>query len=212
MARLISIGGIEALLSPPEPGRRLRPQNRLLFPDFELVLMTALLWGGLSGLWLGLPPVQALAGTSLLVGLVLISRVDMARYWLPDALTLPLGCLGLVWGTLTGAIPLMDQMIGAVVGFAVLAGIAALFQRVRGYAGLGGGDARLLAALGVWIGWRGLAYALLIAAVSALFFAGTQSLIQRTRLDLKDRLPFGPFLALGGFSVWVAARLVQGWP
>ena len=72
---------------------------------------------------------------------------------------------------------------------------------MRGRDGLGGGDAKLLAAGGAWVGISGLPTVLFAGAGTALIAAGILILaVYRLRRD--TALPFGPFLALGIWFVW----------
>jgi prepilin signal peptidase PulO-like enzyme (type II secretory pathway) len=78
-------------------------------------------------------------------------------------------------------------------------------ETVRGRVGLGGGDAKLFAAIGAWIGWPGLPSVLLISGFAGLTYAFLRG---RGRLRPHDRIPFGPALALGGWIVWLYGPLV----
>lgn len=130
--------------------------------------------------------------------LLVLGAIDAVAYRLPHNLTWLLGWTGFVAGL--AAIPptTSDRAIGGVVGYGVLWTVAWLYERVRGRAGLGGGDPRMLAAIGLWVGWRGLAPTVLIAAITGLMWAAA------ARKRMGDRLPFGTLLAIGGFAVWVA--------
>ncbi|MBA4001422.1 A24 family peptidase [Brevundimonas sp.] len=146
--------------------------------------------------------VSALLGWSLL----LIAAVDARHFWLPDWLTLPLLAAGLAVTALIDRPVLIDHLIGAAVGFAVLWGIAALYRRTRGREGLGGGDFRLLAAAGAWTGWMGLPSVLLWASVAGLSLVLARLALKQP-VSGEDRLPFGVFLALGIWMTWLYGPL-----
>ncbi len=131
------------------------------------------------------------------LGLILLvaALIDWRRMILPDWITLPLIPLGCAMAAMQEP-PLTDRLIGAVAGFAVFAGIAELYRRLRGHDGLGMGDAKLLAAAGAWVGWRDLPLVVLGGAVTALAWA------LATRRDPERPLPFGPFLAATFWLVW----------
>jgi leader peptidase (prepilin peptidase)/N-methyltransferase len=97
-------------------------------------------------------------------------------------------------------------VIGAAAGFASLALIAWLYRRLRKREGLGLGDAKFSAAIGAWVGWQGLPTMLLWGSMLGLLFA-TALTLRGTRLRLSDRLPFGVFLAAGGWLVWLYGPL-----
>ena len=137
---------------------------------------------------------------------IVVTAVDARHFWLPDWLTLPLLAGGLAVTALFDRPALMDHLIGAAAGFAVLWGIAALYRRTRGRDGLGGGDFRLLAAAGAWTGWMGLPSVLLWASVAGLSLVLAR-LVLKQPLSGEDRLPFGVFLALGVWMTWLYGPL-----
>lgn len=102
--------------------------------------------------------------------------------------------------------PWRGHIIGAVVGYGLLRGIAWGYRHWRGVDGLGMGDAKLLAAAGAWLGWEALPSVILIGSLSALLVAFGLHLARRP-LTLTSRLPFGPALALGFWSVWLWGSL-----
>lgn len=147
----------------------------------------------------------ALLGSTLLA----LSLIDLRTHRLPDLLTLPLAALGLSLPLWTEtALPLEQRLIGLVLGFATLWAIATLFRRLRGYDGLGLGDAKLLGAAGAWLGPLALAPVMLIATSAALLAVGGAVLVGQ-KVTARTAIPFGPFLCLGFFALWIAQQL--GW-
>lgn len=138
--------------------------------------------------------------------LLLLAAIDWRVQLLPDVLTLPLMLTGLIASFLLPLAPWQDHAIGAAAGFVVLAVIASLYHRLRKREGLGLGDAKLAAAIGAWVGWQSLPTMLLWGSMLGLLFAVALSLAGR-RLQLSDRLPFGVFLAAGGWLVWLYGPL-----
>ncbi len=145
---------------------------------------------------------------SIVLGWTLLTLAWIDARWLilPDVLTLPLIPAGLLAAWAMGA-PIVDHAFGAAIGFAGLAVVAAAYRRLRGRAGLGLGDAKLMAAAGSWLGWRALPDVLLIAAIAGLTLAAW--LARRGDEDLAHlRVPFGPPLALAFWSVWLFGPIV----
>ena len=103
----------------------------------------------------------------LALGIMLLCAIfiDLDHMLLPDALTLGGALLGLVSAPLRGQ-ALLDSALGAGVGFLV---VWLLFvegyRLLRGFPGMGLGDAKLLALTGAWFGWRGVLFALLGGSV-----------------------------------------------
>lgn len=169
--------------------------------------------GLLTGLWSAwtLDGPLALIGSALSAGLLLIAVVDAEHFWLPNLFTLPLGLIGLMVGAAFGPGQLVDHVIGAAVGFLVLAGLGALYRRFRGREGLGGGDARLLAAIGAWVGWAGLPTVLVWGSVAGLSWVVARAAARRA-LRWDQAVPYGVYLALGAWLTWLYGPLGRaGW-
>lgn len=135
--------------------------------------------------------------------LIAASAIDARERILPDEINFAIAALGLVAAAPLGRPALLDHTLGAALGFLVLAGFALLYARLRGREGLGRGDAKLLGALGAWVGWQGLAGVLVIGAGAGLVAVVVGAVIGRRPLHASTALPFGPFLALGGWLVWL---------
>lgn len=134
--------------------------------------------------------------------LLALSWID-ARHWLlPDLMTLPLVIAGLLAALIFDPSELTDRALGAALGYLAFRVVAFLYRRVRGRDGLGQGDAKLLAAAGAWVGASALPQVILIAALAALFTAACLRL-SGVRLGPFSALPFGPFLALATWFVWL---------
>ena len=173
------------------------------YPLIELGALAVALWAVAA-----LPGWTAWAAAALGWGLLALAAIDLRHFLLPDALTLPLLCLGLALAAMGWAAPglgwgvtPLDAAIGAAAGFAAFALIGWLYARVRGCAGIGGGDAKLLAAAGAWAGWQALPSVVLIAALAGLAASLALAAVKRHRPGWRDRLPFGPYLALGMWLV-----------
>ena len=130
--------------------------------------------------------------------LLALGWIDADCMLLPDALTLPLllAGLGASWWLLPEA--LADHALAAGLGWLSLWMLAWIYRRVRGREGLGEGDAKLLGALGAWVGLAGLPIVLLGAALAGLLR------LRGEAIDASTALPFGPFLALAGWGVMLA--------
>lgn len=134
----------------------------------------------------------------LLLTLIIL---DVEHFWLPDALTLPLLLAGLALGLWLPP-ALAERAIGAAAGWASLAAIAWAYRRLTGRDGMGGGDPKLLAGVGAWLGWPLLAPLVLGAALFGLMLA----LLGRLRGQDVDRftaLPLGALLGVVAFPLWL---------
>lgn len=124
--------------------------------------------------------------------LILAAEIDWRTFLLPDILTVPLliaGFAAAVSGN--GFVVAEESAWGAVVGY-VLPVMVSLLIVWRKKDAFGGGDVKLLAALGAWLGVEGLLYVIVAASVAGMVYA----LVCR-----KKMLAFGPMLAWAGIGV-----------
>ncbi|WP_370569944.1 A24 family peptidase [Erwinia sp. S43] len=173
------------------------------YPLVELSCM--LLWVMMAAL---LPPGGTLIASWILVWLLLaLTLIDIEHQLLPDLLTLPLLWLGMLFQLLhcLPHISLQQSVIGALVGYLVLWLLAYGYRLLRGKEALGLGDAKLLAALGAWLGWQALPLLLLLASLSSLIWLCASRLIYRRSLSAP--FPFGPGLAAAGLILFISRNV-----
>ena len=139
------------------------------------------------------------AGCALGWALLALGWIDAVCLRLPDMLTLPLILGGLAEAAWLEPEAVTDRAAGAAAGYISFRVLAWAYRRLRGREGLGQGDAKLLAAAGAWVGVAALPLVLLAASLAGLAWA-----LRRGEPDFQARLPFGPFLAVGIWLVWLA--------
>ncbi|MDA0804027.1 MAG: prepilin peptidase [Proteobacteria bacterium] len=136
--------------------------------------------------------------------LLTLSLIDLNHYLLPDDITLPLLWLGLLVSATGLGLPevsLSDSVVGAAAGYFSLWSLFWAFLFATGKEGLGYGDFKLLAALGAWLGWQALLPILLLSSLTGAVIG--LALIAFGGRERGAPLPFGPFLAVAGFSMLV---------
>ena len=134
--------------------------------------------------------------------LLLTAMLDLERQWLPDRLTLPLIPLGLAAAWAGFGPPLAERAAAAAIGWAALAAIAFAYRRLRSREGMGGGDPKLMAALGAWVGAWPLPAILLGAGLLGLAAAAAMRL-RGEAVTAASRLPLGTLLILAAWPVWL---------
>jgi leader peptidase (prepilin peptidase)/N-methyltransferase len=164
--------------------------------------------GGMIGLiaLVASPDLAGMAGAIFGWMLLALALLDAKHFWLPDALTLPLACAGVAFGVLGIAPSLADRLIGVAVGTCAFLAIGFIYRKLRAREGLGQGDAKLMAAIGAWLGWAALPFVILGAGTTGLIWA----LIAHCRgnnLHMASRLPLGSLLALSAWLIWLATTL-----
>ena len=132
--------------------------------------------------------------------LLTLGAIDARVLRLPRPLTMMLAVTGVLAGLVLPP-SMIDRAIGGLAGFASLWIVAAAYRRIRGREGLGGGDAWLFGAIGLWLGWRALPLVLLVASVAGIVWAVAG------RKSATDRLPLGSLLAGAAFAAWLFAAI-----
>ncbi|MGQ0589737.1 MAG: prepilin peptidase [Sphingosinicella sp.] len=136
--------------------------------------------------------------------LLLISALDLEHHWLPDLLTLPLIPLGIAAAWAGFGPPLPERLAGAAIGWATLALITLAYARLRGREGMGGGDPKLLGAIGAWLGAFQLPFVLLGAGLLGLV-AILSLRLRGQEVTAMTRLPLGTLMALAAWPLWLLA-------
>jgi len=141
-----------------------------------------------------LPWIQAL----LILALVYLAYIDLRTFRLPDAITIPLILSGLLFNGLSQErlVFFQDSVIGAILGYISLWPLNFIYRQTKKQNGIGMGDAKLLGALGAWLGWLALPGILLIASLTGLI--GGFIWLQWNKQNHRSAFPFGPFLAIAG--------------
>ena len=139
---------------------------------------------------------------SMALFLIGLSIHDILTKRLPDLATLPFLLLGLSQSYWLDNIDFQDSMFGAVTGGLITALIATVYKKLRGNIGIGWGDVKLISAFGAWIGWQLLPLFILFSSVSGILFILLRVIAVR-RSSISEQIPFGPFLCISGWIIWL---------
>src|SRR2546422_9725286 len=149
--------------------------------------------------------VFALLTTTLLI----VSCIDLAHTIIPDAITLPGVVVGLgtsLWLTPVG---IHNALLGVVLGGGLFLLMAVLSIVILKREGMGGGDIKLIAMLGAFLGWQAVLVTIFLAAVLGASVGLTLILVRRK--GRREPLPFGPFLAIGALLAMVWGDTILTW-
>jgi len=142
--------------------------------------------------------------------LVALSGIDLRTRLLPDQLTLPLMWLGLIACIENLYIGQKSALLGVMAGYFSLWSVYWLFKQLTGKEGMGHGDFKLLAALGAWVGLKGILPTILVSSLTGAI-VGSIWLAAKGR-DRATPIPFGPYLAFAGWITFFwGQELVDGY-
>lgn len=142
--------------------------------------------------------------------LVALTGIDLKVKLLPDIITIPLMWAGIILAIWSVYIPLETAVIGALLGYLSLWGVATGFKLLTGRDGMGLGDAKLLAAIFTWVHFQYFALVLIIACFSGITVALLQKAFDRSN-NPDNLIPFGPHLALGGLIAFLYGAPIVDW-
>jgi leader peptidase (prepilin peptidase)/N-methyltransferase len=127
--------------------------------------------------------------------LIVISFIDIDYRIIPDVISLP----GIILGFLAAVflLPLQwhDSLLGILIGGGVILAVGYLGELVFKKEAMGGGDVKLLAMIGAFVGWK--------LALLTIFFGSLAGAVIGLVMKLftgDEYIPFGPFLALGALA------------
>ena len=174
------------------------------YPIIELVTMGMfLLHYGVFG-WTALMAVRLVFACALIV----LFAIDLEHHLLPNSVTLPGIGVGLIVSTVLPP-GLRDAALGTLLGGGVLWGIGEAYFRYSGQEGMGGGDVKMLAMIGAFLGWKLVLVTLVLSSVAGSLIG--LMVIAAKRGGMKYALPYGTFLALGALAASLVGDRIVAW-
>ncbi len=138
--------------------------------------------------------VTALGYFIFCAALLCIIWIDIHHQIIPDVISLPGMVLGFLFSFFNPNLSWQDSLLGLLAGGGVLYAIAILYLLLRKQEGMGGGDIKLLAMIGAFLGWQSLLFVIFFSSFSGALI-GIAAMVQQGKGGA-TRIPFGPFLAI----------------
>ncbi|TAJ08259.1 MAG: prepilin peptidase [Nitrospirae bacterium] len=151
----------------------------------------------------------AAAYAVLFSSLLVITAIDLTHQIIPDVITLPGIPVGLVLAATILPISLLDSVLGLLVGGGLLWFIAWASPYLFGKEGMGGGDIKLLAMVGAFLGWKPTLLTIMVGAMTGSLVG--ISLLSFKLLRRDQYIPFGPFLAFGALIALFFHQDIFSW-
>ncbi len=173
-----------------------------MYPLVELAV--GLTWG--LAAWHYGPSLELLRAGTFFTILLGIAMTDAREYIIPDEFSLGGAVLVLLFAFAGGALPWQDALIGALVGYGLLWLVAVVGSKAFGEDAMGGGDVKMMAMIGAFLGWQGVLGSLFLGALIGTLIFLPMKLAGREKL-----VPFGIFLAIGAAAMWLFGEPMLGW-
>src|SRR5262249_8370391 len=141
--------------------------------------------------------------------LLVVAVTDLSHKIIPNAITFPGMILGIVSASTILPLGLTNGLIGLLVGGGILWLLAWASPYLFGKEGMGGGDIKLLAMIGAFLGWKP---ALLTIMIGSLLGSIIGISLMAARIIKRDEyIPFGPFLVVGAVLSMFFAQSLLSW-
>jgi leader peptidase (prepilin peptidase)/N-methyltransferase len=127
--------------------------------------------------------------------LVVITFIDIEHQIIPDEISLPGIVIGFALSFFLNGHGWLDSLIGILLGGGTLYLVAFGYHRLTGKEGMGGGDIKLLAMMGAFLGWKAVPFIIFTSSLTGSFVGVSIMLLKKK--DSKLAIPFGPYLAFG---------------
>jgi leader peptidase (prepilin peptidase)/N-methyltransferase len=144
-----------------------------------------------------------------IASLIVITVIDLYHQIIPDVISLPGIAVGLVASFILPQLTFLNSLIGVLLGGGSLFLVATFYQWLFKREGLGGGDVKLLAMIGAFLGWRAVILTILLGSLIGSIIGIIMMMVKGK--DLKYAIPFGPFLSLGAAVSLFCGQTIITW-
>jgi leader peptidase (prepilin peptidase)/N-methyltransferase len=141
--------------------------------------------------------------------LVVITFIDLEHQIIPDEISLPGIVVGFIFSFFLPDHSWLNSLLGILLGGGSLLLVAYAYQWLTGKEGMGGGDIKLLAMMGAFLGWKSIPFIIFASSLVGSVVGITIILVQKK--DSKLAIPFGPYLAFGAVLYIFYGRQIIQW-
>jgi leader peptidase (prepilin peptidase)/N-methyltransferase len=153
--------------------------------------------------------IQSLVYIILSSALIIIAFIDLQEQIIPDVISLPGIVVGLILSFIVPYISFINSVLGALVGGGIILIIAWVGSKIFKKEAMGGGDVKLTAMIGAFLGWR---YTLISLFWGFFLGALIGIILIMTKIKKReDAIPFGPFIALGSIITLLWGEKILLW-
>ncbi|MDF2458823.1 MAG: pilD [Nitrospira sp.] len=146
--------------------------------------------------------------SALFSALLVVTGTDLTHRIIPNVVTVPGIVLGLLGAATVLPVGLVNALLGVAIGGGILWALAWASPYLFGKEGMGGGDIKLLAMIGAFLGWKPALLTIMVGSLSGSLIG--LSLIGLGLMKRDEYIPFGPFLVFGALvSMFFAQPLLE---
>jgi len=153
--------------------------------------------------------VQTLIYIILSSALIIIAFIDLNEEIVPDVISLPGIVIGFIISFFVTYISFINSALGILAGGGIILIIGLAGSVIFKKEAMGGGDVKLAAMIGAFLGWKYIIVSLFLG-----FFLGAVTgiiLILSKIKSREDLVPFGPFIVLGSFVTILWGEKIISW-
>ena len=150
---------------------------------------------------------QFLVFSYLSSALLAIFLIDLDFQIIPDAITIPSMVFGLAISWLPGGIGIVNSLIGLLVGGGALYLMAIIGDWIFKKESMGGGDIKMTAMLGTFLGWQQMLFIFICSSVIGLLVSLVIMAFSK-KLRESRIVPFGPYLAIAAAVAMLYGRQI----
>lgn len=184
--------------------RKCRAGISIRYPLVELITMALFVIHGDVFGWSALLIARLVFASAMVV----LFGIDLEHQLLPNVITLPGIAVGLIASVVLPP-GIVDALIGVLIGGGVLWLIGEAYFRYSGHEGMGGGDVKMLAMIGAFLGWKLVLVTLVLSSIAGSLIG--LAVIAFRKGGMKYALPYGTFLALGALVASLVGDAIVNW-
>ena len=144
------------------------------------------------------PTLEALVYFAFITVLVVITFIDIDHQIIPDLITIPGIPVCFLASFALPSITYKESLLGLLAGGGSLLLVGWVYYLIKKAEGMGGGDVKLMAMIGIIIGWKGILFTIFVSSLVGALVGIT--IMLSTKKGMKIAVPFGPFLSIGAIT------------
>ncbi|MBW2195198.1 MAG: prepilin peptidase [Deltaproteobacteria bacterium] len=146
---------------------------------------------------------------AFVAALLVVTFIDIDHQIIPDVITYPGIIIGFLSSFLLDHHTYMESIMGIILGGGFLFLVASGYYYLTKKEGMGGGDVKLLAMIGAFLGWKATIFTIFVGSIIGTVLGIVVALY--TQKGRKTAVPFGPFLSMGAFLYIFHGQQIMNW-